>query len=255
MTYFIGDVHGQREKVERLLHDHHLVDSNLQWTGGDATLWLMGDFVDRGSDGIGVIDIIMKLQAEAKEYGGAVHALLGNHDILLLATHRFGEQPTTGPGGTFISDWLQCGGNPEDLARLRPHHIQWLTQLPALALMGDTLVVHADATFYTRYGTTIEAVNHAFRAILVSDDSAAWDQILEDFSERLHFMGEENAPVLMQFLTTFGATNLIHGHTPIPYVTKMEPVSVTTPLVYAEGKCVNVDGGMYMGGAGFVYQD
>jgi len=29
---------------------------------------------------------------------------------------------------------------------------------------------------------------------------------------------------------------------------------VTEPLVYAGGLCVNVDGGMYRGGPGFVYR-
>lgn len=254
MTFLIGDIHGQRDTVVRLLCDHHLMDADMRWSGGESTLCFLGDFVDRGPDGIGVIDIVMQLQADAKSVGGEVNALLGNHDILLLGAHRFGEQPTTGPGGTFITDWLQCGGNSDDLARLQPHHIQWLTKLPALARVGDTLLAHADAPFYTRYGNTIAAVNLAFHTVLMSDDARAWDQLLEDFSERLHFMGDENAPILAQFLTTFDATNLIHGHTPIPYITKADPITVTTPLLYANGKCINVDGGMYMGGSGFVYQ-
>ena len=105
MTCFIGDIHGQCDKLERLLRDHHLINSQLQWIGGETTLWFMGDYVERGPDGIGVIDIIMKLQVEAHMVGGSVDALLGNHDILLLGAHRFGIQPTTGPGGTCITDW------------------------------------------------------------------------------------------------------------------------------------------------------
>jgi hypothetical protein len=44
---------------------------------------------------------------------------------------------------------------------------------------------------------------------------------------------------------------LIHGHTPINKITG-EPA--TEALVYAGGLCVNVDGGLYRGGEGFVYQ-
>jgi hypothetical protein len=254
MDYFIGDIHGQREKLERLLQNHHLIDDNLCWSGGTSTLWFMGDFVDRGPDGVGAIELVMRLQTEAQAVGGAVHALLGNHDIVILGALRFGNQATTGPGGTFLSDWLGCGGNPNDLARLQPHHQEWLMQLPALALHGETLLAHADATFYTRYGNSIEGVNHAIHGLLRSDDAGAWDHLLEDFSERMHFMGEENASVLDTFLHTFGATTFIHGHTPIPYLTKAEPSTVTAALMYANGRCVNVDGGIYMGGDGFVYE-
>lgn len=255
MTYYIGDVHGQREKVVGLLQAHQLVDEQVRWVGGTSHVCFLGDYVDRGPDGIGVIELIMRLQSEAKAVGGAVYALLGNHDIVILGAARFGNQKTTGPGGTFLSDWLQCGGNPDDLARLEPHHQEWLLHLPSLAQVGDTLVAHADATFYIRYGSTLDQINTAIHRLLQSDDADGWDRLLEAFSERMSFWGKEKAPVLEGFLTNFGATRLIHGHTPIPYLTKTEPSTVTAPVVYANERCVNVDGGMYMGGAGFIYED
>ena len=36
--------------------------------------------------------------------------------------------------------------------------------------------------------------------------------------------------------------------------TGQPPEDVREPLVYSRGRCVNVDGGMYLGGPGFVYQ-
>ena len=49
-TYIIGDVHGHLKKLVKLLQDAHLVDAEYAWKAGTATLWFMGDFVDRGPE-------------------------------------------------------------------------------------------------------------------------------------------------------------------------------------------------------------
>jgi hypothetical protein len=36
-------------------------------------------------------------------------------------------------------------------------------------------------------------------------------------------------------------------------VTGVEPSMVTSPYIYADGLCVNVDAGLFMGAPGFVY--
>jgi hypothetical protein len=198
----------------------------------------------------------MRLQQEAKRAGGNVHALLGNHDVLLLAASRFGGQRTTGPGGTFKADWQLNGGCTADLENLSERHIAWLSQLPALALVNNLLLVHADAAFYLDYGHSIETVNQAFRSILQNGYPDAWDTLLDAFSRRLEF-DEHHFPqageVLEHILNMYGGTQLVHGHTPISSVTGQNPATVSTPLFYAQGKCVNVDGGMYLEGSGVVY--
>src|SRR5690242_8301691 len=88
--FIIGDVHGQLEKLIRLLRGAGLVGKDLAWSGGGKRLWLLGDYVDRGPDGIGVLELVMRLQGEAARAGGEVGALLGNHDVLLLSARRFG---------------------------------------------------------------------------------------------------------------------------------------------------------------------
>ena len=47
---------------------------------------------------------------------------------------------------------------------------------------------------------------------------------------------------------------MIHGHTPIPYATDSSPEEVTSPWVYANEMCINVDGGIYLGSPGFIYE-
>ncbi|HJT57830.1 MAG TPA: metallophosphoesterase, partial [Ktedonobacteraceae bacterium] len=97
--YVIGDIHGQFEKLTSLLRNAELVDDSLSWIGGTAKLWFMGDFFDRGPDGVAAVDLVMRLQQEAQIAGGRVESLLGNHEVLILAAQRFGEQSAGGPGG------------------------------------------------------------------------------------------------------------------------------------------------------------
>jgi hypothetical protein len=243
--YVVGDVHGQLDKLVAVLQQAGLMDEQLHWAGDDATLWFMGDFFDRGPDGVGAVDLVRQLQQDAP---GQVKALLGNHDLLILGALRLPGAPTSGPSGTMYKDWMRNGGEPSDLARLTPAHVEWLLTLPAMAHEGDVLLAHAGAWFYTRYGRTVAEVNAAFASLLRSDDAQAWDRILNDFSERLTFQQEPAKTA--EFLRIYGGRRLVHGHTPLAYMTDV----TTQAYTYANGLCTNVDPGLYRGGTGFVYE-
>jgi hypothetical protein len=80
----IGDVHASYDKFLALLRGTGLVDEGSGWTGGTSHLVLAGDLVDRGQDDRKVMELAMRLQNEARAAGGEVHALLGNHDLMVL---------------------------------------------------------------------------------------------------------------------------------------------------------------------------
>lgn len=253
-TYIIGDVHGQLKKLTKLLRDAHLVEDRLSWRGGSSVLWFIGDLVDRGPDSIAVMDLVMRLQIEASYAGGRVGCLLGNHELLMLGAYRFGRR-STGLGSNFITKWKQNGGNRKDLGELTIQHLDWLMQLPALARAENRLLLHADAPFYIRHGHTIDEVNTRLKSLLQKSDALAWEELIEDFARRGAFasgtVGEEFA---RRLLTTYGGEQLVHGHTPIHAFTHEAPRNVIKPLIYASNQCVNVDGGMFLGGPGFIYE-
>lgn len=251
--YVMGDIHGQIAKMTAVLNEAGLIDGRARWTGNTATLWFMGDYFDRGPDGIAATDLIRSLQTEAAADGGRVGALLGNHDVLLMAAHRLGERRSGGPGGTFVSSWRNNGGVESDLARLDDERIEWLCSLPALALDGGRLLAHADATFYQVYGRSVEAVNANIQAILADDNATAWDHLLDYFSQRRAFQDRDLGPARVgRILALYGGRQLVHGHTPIAKLTGCAPESVSGPLIYAGGLAIDVDAGMYLGGRGFV---
>jgi Calcineurin-like phosphoesterase len=258
-VHVIGDVHGQLEKLRDLLRGAELIrkdkDTNETWSGGESTLWLMGDLVNHGPDGIGAVELVMRLQQQAARAGGRVEVLLGNHDLLLLAAHRFGTRPIPGQDETFRHHWQESGGQAADLERITPNHVRWLSSLPAMAREGDHILAHADALLYTHYGRSIAQVNQAITGLLRSDDAASWFRLLEEFNEHQAFVdaatGAERARA---FLRHFGGEQIVHGHTPISKMTGQPAEAVREPLLYAAGHCLNVDPGMYLGGPGFVYR-
>jgi Calcineurin-like phosphoesterase len=254
-VHIIGDIHGQREKLLDLLRDAGLIDAEDAWSGADSTLWFMGDLVDHGPDGIGVIELVTRLRAQASRPGGRVHVLIGNHDVLLLAAHRFGTRPIPGSDETFLDHWEENGGQASDLQRVTPDHIGWLSSLPAMALQREHLLVHGDALLYTDYGRSIDEVNRALRDLLQSDDPARWHRLLDRFGEHQAFVDSTTGAARAEsFLAVFGGQQLVHGHTPITTMTGQPPEAVREPLLYAGGQCLDVDPGMYLGGPGFVYR-
>uniref|UniRef100_A0A7S0RGT9 Calcineurin-like phosphoesterase domain-containing protein n=1 Tax=Pyramimonas obovata TaxID=1411642 RepID=A0A7S0RGT9_9CHLO len=87
----IGDLHGDWDQTIRSLKIAGVIDEDvhksgdMHWTGGDTHLVQLGDVLDRGDDEMSILMLLVKLQEEASEAGGAVHLLSGNHEIMNVA--------------------------------------------------------------------------------------------------------------------------------------------------------------------------
>lgn len=252
--YVIGDAHGQLNKVRSLLRNARIIDEHERWIGANSSLWFTGDFCDRGPNGIGVIQLVMRLQREAHERGGSVGALLGNHEIMLLGAYQFPDHRATF-GSTYHDVWSYNGGREEDRQGLSDQEVMWLGTLPAMANVDGVLMIHCDSTFYRHYGSRVESVNETVHQILSGEDLGTWDELMETYFERGSFVDRRDGVAAARgMLATFGGNLIVHGHTPIPYLTQQDPSTVLEPLVYADDLCMDVDGGMYMGGPGFVVE-
>jgi Calcineurin-like phosphoesterase len=245
-VFVVGDVHGHRDALAGLLRDAGLVDGHDRWNGRDAVVWLVGDLVDRGPDGIGAIELVRRLEEESRE---AVRCLLGNHEAMLLAVHRFGDEETSLPGLGFRDVWLANGGLESDLRALTAERVDWLTSLPAVAREADVLLVHADTDAYLGYGDSVEDVNRSMARTLRTGPVEEVDGLLEALSDRMRLLEPDCVDAL---LARFGGDRIVHGHTPIASVRGVDPRAVTGPLVYGNGRVVNVDHCLFAGGPGFV---
>jgi hypothetical protein len=243
-VFVVGDIHGHRDGLVRLLRDAGLLDPAEHWIGGDARLWLLGDLVDRGPDGIGAIELAMRLERE-----GDVRCLLGNHEALLLGAHRFGSLPAWEDGPAFHDLWLVNGGQLPDLAGFGDEHAAWTARRPAIGREGSWLVLHSDTDRYLEFGSTVAAVNTAVADSLERATPGEHGVLLDRLSDRLVF---DDPHRLASLLGTLGGQRVVHGHTPIAIVRTCDPSIVTEPLAYADGLALNVDHCLFGGGPGFI---
>ncbi|MCC3777325.1 metallophosphoesterase [Streptomyces sp. UNOB3_S3] len=266
--YVVGDVHGYLDELHQALFEQGLIDEHGHWAAGNARLWFLGDFTDRGPDGVGVIDLVMRLSAEAAAAGGYCKALMGNHELLLIGAKRFADTPVNSGAGTasFQAAWLLNGGQRSDMERLEDHHLQWMARLDAIAEEDGHLLVHSDTTAYLEYGDSIEAVNDAItEALQRNDPDECWD-LFRKFTKRFAFRDEEAGPMAVrELLHTYGGSRIVHGHSPIPYLLGEVGTEdadgeeggaprVDGPHLYADGLALAMDGGVTMAGKLLVVQ-
>ncbi len=123
MRYAISDIHGCPDTFRHLLK---LIEFSKQ-----DELFLLGDYVDRGPDSLGVIRHIRSLQAE----GYAVRCLRGNHEQMLLDAWSEQREPW---------DFSPSG---RDRLWLEP----WLERLEYYIEIDGYILVHAGLNFHHHY--------------------------------------------------------------------------------------------------------
>ena len=90
----MGSAQGWVYRIFTILRSAGLIDQNSNWSGGKTHLVQTGDVLDRGADSGKVLDLLMKLDEQARAAGGQVHALIGNHEAMNL----YGDLRYTSPG-------------------------------------------------------------------------------------------------------------------------------------------------------------
>ena len=131
----ISDIHGCSATFRALLWD------KIQLTKAD-TLYLLGDYVDRGPNSKGVLDFIFEL----KKRGYQVQCLRGNHEQMMLDAYR---NPMR------FDLWYRNGGNTAlksfgaliDVTVIEDKYWDFLESLPYYIELDDYFLVHAGLNF------------------------------------------------------------------------------------------------------------
>ena len=204
----IGDIHGAGAGIRALLQHTGLIDAQLRWTGGQATLVQTGDFLDRGRETRATMDLLMRLEKEAPKDGGRVEILLGNHETMNLmanvrdatpeifasfataesvrrqeAAYRdyveFVEARTASlgrplPGPQTREAWMDTHpiGFVEYMEALGPDgsYGRWLRSRPVAVTINDTLFLHGGLSLENDAASTSEMVARAKDEIERFDD-------------------------------------------------------------------------------------
>ncbi|MEZ4886177.1 MAG: metallophosphoesterase family protein [Chitinophagales bacterium] len=203
--FAISDIHGCKATFEKMLTEVIQLQK-------EDTLYLLGDYIDRGPDSKGVFDLIMDLQ----EKGYQVHCLMGNHEDMLLRSFQ---------SAMTADSWLMAGGDAtlhsfgvKHWKDIPQKYFDFMENLQYYFELDDYLLVHAGFNF--RYAENLKDLYKDEFAML-------W----------LRYWYDDIKPQLIEGRT------IVHGHTPTHHELIEEMLHDDSPLDIDAG-CVYEGHGM-----------
>ena len=167
-----ADVHGAFDDWTALLKELNVIDANFNWSGGKTHLVSLGDLIDRGPGSRKVVELLIKLDGQATKAGGAVHLVLGNHEVMVMTGDlryvspvefaAFAADETQADRDAFYADYRRFNTGGED-ADVRPTFDMqypkgfvalkkafalngelggWLSQQPFIMRVNDKVYMH-----------------------------------------------------------------------------------------------------------------
>ncbi len=141
-TWIIPDIHGCVNTLKQL------IENGIQPSKEDE-LYFLGDYIDRGPDGKGVIDYIMSLQ----ENGYKVDYLIGNHEYYCMNSYEKDQHRWFGKS-SIQKEWERYGAkttlasfgvrHPRDIEQ---KYIDWMKKGKYYIELDNFILVHAGMNF------------------------------------------------------------------------------------------------------------
>jgi len=200
----IGDIHGDLGGARAALRAAGAINVSDSWIGGDLVIVQTGDVLDRGDDEKDILELLARLDDEARKQGGAVIQLIGNHE-LMNAAHDYRYVT---PGQDFGADRERVLGPGGAWAKRFAQH-------DVVQIVGDTVFSHAGVV--GDWGTHVDDVNRSARCwldgqgggtqpdALTHDDSPVWTRELAS--------DNVDCARLDRALTALNAKRMVVAHT------------------------------------------
>jgi hypothetical protein len=237
----VGDVHGSYDRFVEILRTSGILDQRLHWSGGHTHLVQTGDVVDRGPDSRKVLDLLEQLQREARRAGGAVHPLLGNHEVMRI----LGDERYVSPGeyAAFVTaesrrvrdEFLRSASRRDDEVKDVPlgyvemrlalgrdgKYGEWFRTLNTVVKINGILFVHGGLSPATA-GMSCDEINRTIRREITTDLDKTRAAPLTSLAARddgpLWYRGlalepDTFAPTVDDILSKQKASTIVIGHT------------------------------------------
>ncbi len=169
----IGDLHGDLASAREAFALAGVIGADGAWIGGETIVVQVGDQTDRGDDEFEILEWLDDLRDQAAAAGGAVHVLLGNHEVMNVQL----DLRYVTPGG--YEDWAATPFDVSDplFARVAPPQRGRVAAFrpggpEALRLAEHPMVLVLDQTVFVHGG-----LEPAFAALGVDEINAtvaAW---------------------------------------------------------------------------------
>lgn len=224
-TFVIGDVHGERVLLATLL-------AELPFIGPTDSLVFLGDYIDRGPDSRGVIELLRRLPEQT---AGAVICLRGNHEDALLKVID-GKDPSflIPPGNGVLATYASFIDHPpfanlgeldrEGMNRyfdvdswIPAPIVEWMRDRPLWWRDGHATYVHAG----------------------LEGEGAVWRVPEQSSATSLLWQREPD------FFTSYDGPRLVFGHTPVE---DLPPPEAGRTSPWRRGPLHGIDTGAGKGG-------
>ena len=214
-VFTISDVEGDFEFFRDILMAQGVMDKNYKWSYGNGHLVILGDSFDRGEWVTEALWLMYKLDYEAQKEGGAVHFILGNHEIMAMSgDDRYIHKK-------YVNVVESIGRSYGSLFSKQSVLGDWLRSKNSIVVIGKTLFVHGGLSpVLSASGLDINEINGLVR---VGIDKIGKSKL--SASERL-VMGSDgplwyrdyvdqkiDQDAVQTILDRFGVDHIIIGHT------------------------------------------
>tara|TARA_B110000037_G_scaffold217923_1_gene279909 strand:- start:2022 stop:3089 length:1068 start_codon:yes stop_codon:yes gene_type:complete len=161
----LSDIHGQYKLALKLLINNEIIDEKLNWIFGKGHLVIVGDVFDRGNKVHETLLLIYKLEHQAKNKGGRVHFLLGNHEFMILHKDlRYVSDKYLKASELLNLDYNDLYSNKTVIGR-------WLRSKPTIIKLNNNIFVHGGISkdFLSSNDFDIKSTNNIMRASIERD--------------------------------------------------------------------------------------
>jgi hypothetical protein len=207
----IGDLHGDLGGARAALRAAGAINLDDRWTGGDLVVVQTGDVLDRGDDEHKILELLARLDGEAKQAGGAIVQLIGNHE-LMNAAHDY----------RYVTPGQDFGADRDKALAPGGAWAKQFAQHDVVQIVGDTVFSHAGVV--GDWATHVDDVNASSRCwldgqtagqpdALTHDDSPVWTRELAD--------PNVDCKRVDAALAALGVKRMVVGHTVQKHVTSL----------------------------------
>jgi len=249
--FAISDIEGNFEAFRRLLLAGGVVDEQYNWTFGQGHLVLNGDCFDRGEHVTECLWLLYGLEEKARQQGGYVHFILGNHEIMNM-THdlRYLHEKYLAMARLLRKDYKLFYTPDTELGR-------WLATKNIMEKIGPVLFVHGGVSpAVNAWPYSLAELNRICRPwyfmppparpaqlaalydLLFSADAPFW--------YRGYAMGAATPQQVAATLEKFAVSHIVIGHTTVERVTTFfggKVIDIDTPHALGISEGLLIEGG------------
>lgn len=218
----LGDMHGMYSKLFNYLKNNKVVDQEGHWIWGKGQLVMCGDVLDRGNRVTETLWFLYRLEQEAAAAGGAVHYLLGNHELMVM------EGDLRYVNKRYHDLFRKLKLSYQDQFSQHTVFGQWLRSRNTALLLNDLLITHAGISpQVAEQGLELSAINRNMQGYLQQQQKDSVSRLLTSPMGPLWFRGyvmpgetydSLRQDEVEQILSQYKAKHMVVAHTTVDSV-------------------------------------